>query len=157
MKKLCAFILQIITIIFGVVVFIFLLWEPNIEGRNAHATLYQIYFHDPFLVYAYLGSIVFFVMLYQIFKLLGHFRQNHFISTKSIIALNNIKRCSIGLMVYILPSVAYLVIVRPGDDIAGGVAIGSFISILLLIVAISAKSIDKIIQRKLIVVFNQIK
>ncbi len=39
----------------------FLLWEPHLEGRNAHATTFEIYFHDPFLAYVYVGSIPFFV------------------------------------------------------------------------------------------------
>jgi hypothetical protein len=37
------------TVVVGGAVFVFLLWEPHIEGRNAHATLFQIYFNDPFL------------------------------------------------------------------------------------------------------------
>ena len=48
-----------------------LLGEPRIEGRNAHATLFEIYFNDPFLAYAYIASIPFFVALYQAFRAVG--------------------------------------------------------------------------------------
>ncbi len=47
-----------------------MLWEPHLEGRNAHGTIFEIYFKDPFLAYAYTASIAFFVALYQIFTLL---------------------------------------------------------------------------------------
>lgn len=47
-----------------------MLWEPHIEGRNEHVTLFEIYFKDQFLAYAYLVSVPFFVALYQAFKVL---------------------------------------------------------------------------------------
>ena len=53
-----------------------MLWEPHIEGRNAHATLFEIYFKDPFLAYAYIASIPFFVALFQAFTILGYVGQN---------------------------------------------------------------------------------
>jgi hypothetical protein len=61
-----------------------MLWEPHLEGRNAHATLFQIYFNDPFLAYAYMASIAFFVALYQAFKLLGHIARNEVFSQRSV-------------------------------------------------------------------------
>ena len=61
-----------------------LLWEPHIEGRNAHATLVQIYFHDPFLAYAYIASIAFFAALYQAFKVLAYARQNKVFSQAAV-------------------------------------------------------------------------
>jgi hypothetical protein len=48
-----------------------MLWEPHVEGVNAHATLFEKYF-NPFVVYAYVASIPFFVALYQAFKVLGY-------------------------------------------------------------------------------------
>jgi uncharacterized membrane protein YraQ (UPF0718 family) len=56
-----------VVVLMGIGTLVLLLWEPQIEGRNAHATLYQIYFNDPFLAYAYIASIAFFVALYQTF------------------------------------------------------------------------------------------
>lgn len=46
----------------------FILYEPQIEGRNADATFFEIYFNDSFLVYAYSSSTLIFVVLYQIYK-----------------------------------------------------------------------------------------
>jgi hypothetical protein len=57
--------LQAVIVLIGIGALALMLWEPHIEGRNAHATLFEIYFNDPFLAYAYLASIPFFVALYQ--------------------------------------------------------------------------------------------
>jgi hypothetical protein len=51
--------LQVVIVLIGIGVLAFMLWEPHVEGRNAHATVFEIYFHDPFLAYAYIGSIPF--------------------------------------------------------------------------------------------------
>ena len=63
--------LQVVTVLIGVGSLALLLWEPHIEGRNAHATAMDIYLRDPFLAFVYLGSIPFFIALYQAFRLLG--------------------------------------------------------------------------------------
>ena len=43
-------------------------------------TLFQIYFNDPFLAYAYIASLPVFVALYQAFKVLGYAGQNEVFS-----------------------------------------------------------------------------
>ncbi|MES2469505.1 MAG: DUF2975 domain-containing protein [Verrucomicrobiota bacterium] len=73
-----------------------MLWEPHIEGRNAHATTFEIYFNDPFLAYAYVGSIPFFVALYRSFRLFGHVRQSGAFSQGSVDDLRVIRRCAGG-------------------------------------------------------------
>ena len=61
-----------------------LLWEPHVEGRNAHASLFEIYFKDPFLAFAYVASIPFFAGLYQAFKVLGYIGQEKAFSLVTI-------------------------------------------------------------------------
>ena len=63
--------LQTIIVLIGVGALALMLWEPHLEGRNAHATPFEIYFKDPFLAYLYVASIPFFAALYQAFKVLG--------------------------------------------------------------------------------------
>ena len=75
MGKGSTIFLQVVVVLFGVGSLALLLWEPHLEGRNAHASLFQIYFNDPFFAYAYTGSLAFFVALYQAFKLLGVCRE----------------------------------------------------------------------------------
>jgi Protein of unknown function (DUF2975) len=68
--------LQAVIVLIGIGALALMLWEPPIEGRNAHATLFEIYFKDPFLAYVYFASIPFFVALYQTCKVLGYIGQN---------------------------------------------------------------------------------
>ena len=90
-----------------------LLWEPHIEGRNAHATLFEIYFKDPFLAYAYIASIPFFVALYQAFKVLGYVGQNKVFSQAAVKALRTIKYCAIAIIGFVAVSVIFMIVWRP--------------------------------------------
>jgi hypothetical protein len=75
-KRKSTILLQILTVLIGIGALVFMLWEPHLEGRNVNATPFQIYFQDPFLAYAYLASIPFFLALYQAFQVLGHARKS---------------------------------------------------------------------------------
>ena len=84
MKKGPAIFLQVIVALIGVASLAFLLGEPHLEGRNALATLFQIYFKDPFLAYVYLGSLPFYAALYQALKVLGYVRCNQVFSPEAV-------------------------------------------------------------------------
>jgi hypothetical protein len=102
MKRSSTVFLQIVIVLIGIGALAFLLWEPHIEGRNKHATLFQIYFNDSFLAYAYTGSIAFFVALYQAFKLLGYVARNEVFSQRSVKALRTIKYCALTLVAFLV-------------------------------------------------------
>ena len=146
MRRSSTILLQVVVVLIGIGALAFMLWEPHIEGRNVHVTLFQIYFNDPFLVWAYTASISFFVALYQAFKLLGYIGQNKVFSLNSVRALRTIKYCAISLVGFIVPAEAYLFIVRPGDDIAGGVFMGILISFISIVVATAATVFEKVLQ-----------
>jgi hypothetical protein len=148
MKKITAKFLQAVATLIGLGAFVFLLWEPHLEGRNAHATLFEIYFKDAFLAYAYAASIPFFTALYQAFKALGYAGQGKASSPESLKALRTIKYCAILFACLIAAPVAYLFIVRPGDDIAGGVAMGLFLIILSATMAAVAARFERSLQRR---------
>src|SRR6266446_7913951 len=99
MKRSSTIFLQIVIVLIGIGALALMLWEPHIEGRNAHATLFEIYFKDPFLAYAYIASIPFFVALYQAFKVLGYTGQNKVFSQAAVKALRTIKYCAIAVIV----------------------------------------------------------
>src|SRR6267378_1453117 len=101
MKRGSTIFLQAVILLLGVGVFALLLWEPNLEGRNVNATLFEIYFKDPFLAYAYIGSIPFFVALYQGFKVLGYAGQNKVFSQAAVKALRTIKYCAIAIIGFV--------------------------------------------------------
>lgn len=146
-KRSSIIFLQIVIIIIGLVAVALMLWEPHLEGRNANATLFQIYFNDPFLAYAYMASISFFVALYQAFSLLGYIGRNEVFSEHSVKALRNIKYCAIALVVSVVLPEIYLIIVRPGDDIAGGVAVGFFLIFVSAVIATAAAVFEALLQK----------
>ena len=136
--------LQVVIVLIGIGALAFLLWEPHLEGRNAHATVSEIYFKDPFLAYAYTGSIAFFIALYQAFKLLGYIGRNQGFSIDSVGALRIIKYCMVVLVTMIAAAVIYLFIaVRGKDDIAGGVAMGLALSVVFSVVAVAAAVFER--------------
>ena len=147
MKRNFTVVLQAVVVLMGIAALAFLLWEPQVEGRNVHATFFQIYFNDPFLVWAYTASISFFVGLHHTFKLLGYVGTNQALSLNSVRALRNIRYCAISLICFMVPAVAYLFIVRPGDDIAGGVFMGLLISFISTIVAATVSVFEKVLQK----------
>ena len=147
MKRSSTIFLQIVIVLIGIGALALLLWEPHIEGRNVHATPFEIYFKDPFLAYAYIVSISFFVALYQAFKLLGYIGRNEVFSERSVRALRTIKYCAMTLVAFIVGAEAYLwIAVRGKDDIAGGVAIGILISFISIVVATAAAVFERLLQ-----------
>jgi len=116
MKKGSTVFLQVILALFGMGALAFLLWEPHLEGRNAHATVFEIYFKDPFLAYAYLASIAFFTGLYQAIKVLGYAGQNRIFSTEAVKALRIIKYCALAMIAFGVGSVVFMPLSAPADD-----------------------------------------
>lgn len=148
MKRISAIFLQVVVVLIGIVAAAFLLYEPLIEGRNAHTTLLQVYFNDPFLVCAYAVSALFFIGLYQAFMLLGYVASNTVFSPHSIRAVRIIRRCALSLAVCVATAEAYLLIVRPGDDIAGGVFMGLLVILFSMVVAAGATVCEGVLQGK---------
>src|SRR6266576_1410973 len=109
MKRSSTIFLQVVIVLIGIGALALMLWEPHIEGRNAHATLFEIYFKDPFLAYAYIASIPFFVALYQAFKVLGYAGQNKVFSQEAVKALRTIKYCALAIIGFVAVSVLFMV------------------------------------------------
>ena len=147
MKKSSTIFLQVVIVLIGIGALALMLWEPHLEGRNAHATLFQIYFNDPFLAYAYIASIAFFIALNQAFKLLGYVGRSEVFSQHAVKALRTIKYCAMSLVGFLLAAEAYFFIVRRGkDDIAGGVMMGLFMIFVSVIVATVAAVFERTLQ-----------
>lgn len=121
MKRSSSFVLQTAIGLIGVVVFALLLWEPHLEGRNAHATMFEIYFKDPFLAYVYLGSIPFFVALYRAFGLLGHVRRNGAFSQATVDAVRSIQRCGMALVGVVAGAIVFILVFGDNEDGPGGI------------------------------------
>ena len=146
-KRRATIFLQGVIVLIGVGALALMLWEPHLEGRNAHATLFEIYFKDPFLAYAYIASIAFFVALFRAFTLLGYIGQNRVFSRKSVRALRTIKYCAMALVAMIGAAVVYLFIaIRGKDDIAGGVAMGLVMILASVVIGTAAALFERRLQ-----------
>lgn len=124
-----------------------MLWEPRIEGRNAHAAFLQIYFNDPFLAYAYVASIPFFVALYQAFNVLGYVRQNKTFSQVTVRALRTIKYCAIAIIGFVAVSAIFIYpMFGDIDDRPAGVFMRIIITFVSIVIATSAGMFEQILQ-----------
>ena len=147
MKRSPTIFLQAVIVLIGIGALTVMLWEPHLEGRNVHASLFQVYFNDPFLACAYIASVPFFLALYQTFTLLGHIWRNKVFSLDSVRAFRTIKYCAISLIIFLLVAEAYFFIVVPGrDDITGGVAISLFLIFVSAVVAAAASVLETTLQ-----------
>jgi hypothetical protein len=149
MNRGTARFLQLVIVLIGIGALAVLLWEPTIEGRNAHATLYQVYFTDPFLAYAYIAAIPFFIGVIQAFHLAGYAGRKQLFSPAAVQSLRNIRYCALAVAAFVLGGEAWLVLVQRGkDDIAGGVAIGLFLILASAIVAAAAGLLRRMLQER---------
>jgi len=130
-------------------IFALMLWEPHLEGRNEQASIYEIYFKDPFLIYAYIASVSVFIALYQVFKLLSYIRHQRVFSPQAVLSLRKIKYCAIALILFILGAEVYFFIFQSskGEDIAGGVAMGLLLLFVAVICGTAAVLFESIIQK----------
>src|SRR6185436_15846523 len=145
MKRSSTIFLQIVIVLIGIAALVLLLWEPHIEGRNAHATNFEIYFKDPFLALVYIGSIPFFVALYQAFKVLGYAGQNRVFSQAAVKALRTIKYCTISIIGFVAVSVIFMPF-SDADDRPPGVVMRILITFGAIVVATAAAMFERIFQ-----------
>lgn len=119
MKSLLILGLQIGLAIFGLLVLAFLVLEPQVEGRNAHATQFEIYFHDSFLAYVYLASLPFFWGLYQVEKLLSQMQRHSVSSPEGIATVRKIKWCAGMVVGAAVVSLLFMIHSDPDDGPPG--------------------------------------
>jgi len=145
MKRSSTIFLQVVIVLIGIGTLALMIWEPHIEGRNAHATLFEIYFKDPFLAYAYIASIPFFVALYRGFKVLGYAGQNKVFSQAAVKALRTIKFCAIAIIGFVAVG-EFFIMMGDSDDRPGGVFMGVLITFGSIVIATAAATFERILQ-----------
>ena len=137
--------LQAVIVLIGIGALALMLWEPHIEGRNAHATLFEIYFKDPFLAYAYLASIPFFAALYQAFTILGYIGQNKAFSQATVKALRTIKFCALAIIGFVAVGVIFIMF-GDSEDRPAGIFMRILITFPSIVVATAAAMFERILQ-----------
>jgi hypothetical protein len=150
MKKYSTIFLQTVVLLLGVGVFVAMLWEPQLEGRNVGATFFKIYFQDPFLVYVYLSSISFFIGLHRMFRFLGYVRQNKVFSHKAMDTLRTVRYCTLATAGSILLAEFYLFIFNRAQDDGAGAAMLGLIAILLSLTIAAAIAIFESVLQKIV-------
>ena len=147
MKRSSTIFLQIVIVLIGIGAIAFLLGEPHLEGRNKDATLFEVYFKDPFLAYAYIASIPFFVALYQAFKVLEYAGHNRAFSQEAVSALRTIKYCALAIIGFVAVSVVFMPFSDPDDDDGPqGVVMRILITFGSIVVATAAAMFERIFQ-----------
>jgi hypothetical protein len=145
MKFGATLFLRAVLVLIGVGALALLLWEPHLEGRNAHATLFAIYFKDPFLAYAYVAAIPFFAGLYQGFKVLGYAGRNKEFSPSALRSVRTMKYCAIAIIGFVALGEVFIM-VGNSDDRAGGVVMGAFIIFASIVVATAMAVLERALQ-----------
>lgn len=148
MKKFSTVFLQAGVVLLGAGVLAMMLWVPPHEGRNANATLFATYFKDPFLAYAYLGSIPFFAALFQAFKLMGYVRRDEVFSPAAFKALRLIRYCSLATAAIVAGAVIYIRVTAAGQDDPAGFVVPGSVAVFVSLAAAAASGVIETIVRK---------
>lgn len=146
MKKGSTLFLKFVICLVALIALTWLILFPQLEGRAADLDLVHIYI-DPIVIYAYIGSIPFFIALVQGFKLLGYVDGNKVFSQSSIDAVKNIKYCAITFIGFIVLGLLYIRFSAPaGEDPAGVTALGMVITFATIVIATAAAVFQRLLQ-----------
>ena len=149
MKSSSALFFQVVIVLIGIAILGLMLWEPHLEGRNVHATTFEIYFKDPFLAYVYVGSIPFFVAVYRAFGLFGHVRRNGTFSQVTLNALRVIKRCEMAIIGFVAGAVIIIIIFGDGEDRPAGIFMCFLVAFAASVIATAAAMFSRNLQSAL--------
>ncbi len=142
-KKSSAVSLQIVVALIAVGALTFLLWEPQVEGVNVGATNFEIYFQDPFLAYAYIAAIPFFVILYKAFKLLGDVGRNEVLGERSQKALRTIRNCALLSIGFVVGGVSWLMSMDIGEDRPPLIMMSTIVTLVFVGIAVVATKFER--------------
>jgi hypothetical protein len=150
MNKISTKFIQVLVLAFGLAVLAFMIYMPTQEGRNVNSTLFEVYFNDPFLAFAYLGSIAFFVGVYKVFNLVGLAGQGKLYSLEAVKALHTIKYCALIIIGFVAVAEIYIM-TAISDDRTGGIMMGALIIAGSIVVATVASKLEKQVKNNLTV------
>ncbi len=146
MKQGSILFLKLVIVLIGIIALVSMIRFPLTEGRATNLDLLSIYW-DPFIVYMYLASSVFFVALYQAFKLLGYVGDNKIFSLNSMKALRTIRYCAIAGIAFIVVGELALIVTQSGnEDMAGPVALGIMMICISTVIVTALFVLEKIVQ-----------
>ncbi|SRR5258706_4434812 len=145
LKKGSTLFLKVVLCLIAISVIAGLLWFPQTEGRAANLDLISIY-KDPFIIYIYIGSIPFFIGLYQAFKLLNFIDAKRAFSQGAVNTLKNMKFASLSLIGFIVLAEIYIRFFAHGDDPAGPTMLGIIVTFAVIVIATACAVFQKLLQ-----------
>jgi hypothetical protein len=145
MKRGSTLFLKLVILLIAIVVLAWMIVFPQLEGRAANLDLISIY-RDPFILYGYIASIPFFASLFQAFRLLGYVEENRVFSQPAVRAVRAIKYCAIAIPVFILVGEIYIIFGANGDDSAGPVALGMYVTFTSIVIATAVAIFERLLQ-----------
>lgn len=147
MKEFLLLLLQALVVLTGIAVLVLLAWFPLLEGRATQLDLISIY-ADPFILYGYAASIIFFVALYKVFQLLGYMRHNELFSPPAFLSLRRIKQCAIILCILVVAAGIYIKLFHAKEeDPAGFLALCILAAMVASVVAMLAAKYEKRLKK----------
>ena len=145
MKRGSTLFLKIVILLIAVSVLGGMIWFPPTEGRAINLDLMSIY-SDPFIIFVYIGSIPFFVGLYQAFKLLNLIDDNKAFSQLAVNTIRNMKLAALSLIGFIILALVYIRFIANGDDVAGPTMLGVCVALAFGVIATGASVFQKLFQ-----------
>lgn len=140
-------ILQTMIVLIGIAALAALIRLPLTEGRAENLDLLSIY-SDPFILYGYAASVLFFATLYKTFKLLGLIKQERFFEQNTIRYLRSIRQFTIIFNILILLAGFYIVLFHAKeDDPVGFIALCFGITFICVFVTTAAKAFEAILKK----------
>ena len=130
----------------AIVAVIVMIWLPLKEGRAENLNLLSIYL-DPFILYEYVASVVFFFALFKAFRLLGLIGRDNVFSHDAVRFVRSIKYCSLILSIEIVVAGIYIQLFHSTeDDPAGFLAICVVLTFISVVAATLAAVFERILQ-----------
>lgn len=123
---------------------IFLL--PGISNYVAEITPGHSYTKYLFLIGMYATAVVFYVALFQTFKLLTYIDKNKAFSELSVTALKNIKSCAITISILYVVELPIIYLIADSDDAPGVMLIGLIITGAAMVIAVFAAVLQKLLK-----------
>lgn len=150
-KRSTLFLKGIVCLIGIVVLAVCIFVTPRVASGDAVAHPESAYLQYPFLICVYILAVVFFMALYQVFKLLTYIDKSKAFSELSVKALKYIKYCAITITCFITLGILFVMFFIEGDR-AGIMMvglIGAFVSsVIASFVAVLQKLLQEAIDKK---------
>lgn len=146
LKQRSTLFLKSVLFFISTLIIFLMLWFPRLEGRNANSDAFSLYFTDPFLAYVYLGSIPFFIGIYQAIKLLNLIEQNKAFTKSAVQTLRNMKRAALTLMFFVSGVLPYLFFFGEEDSAPGVMLITIIIIFIVGVLATALAVFQKLFQ-----------